>query len=200
VERAVRDPELGRHVAALVDRVLDAGRAGALAQLLAQLLAPGVPDVYQGSETWDLSLVDPDNRRGITPERRRQLVEVASAATVADAWADRLGRDDGAVRATLLRTALDARRRHGEAVAGGYTPCGVSGPDAARVLAFGRGEPTALVVVVARPGPGARVEADAAVDLPAGPWHDLLGGPPADGGRLELSDRAVPLALLERTD
>lgn len=189
VERAVRDPELGRHTAALVDRVAEAGSAGALAQLLAQLLAPGVPDVYQGAEGWDLSLVDPDNRRGIAPDRRRELLAAARGTTVVDAFpADH-------ARAALLAAALDARRRHDLA---GYTPLDADGPDADRVLAFGRGLPVGLVAVAARPGPGARIEADATVALPdPGPWRDLLGGPRADAV-LDLAGRRLPVALLER--
>jgi len=192
VRWAVSEPELGAPVAALAERVRDAGWAGALAQLLAQLLAPGVPDVYQGGEGWDLSLVDPDNRRPVDPGRRHQLVTAAAATSVAAAWADEHARADGRVRAALLRTALAARRRHDLR---GYTPLAVAGPDAARVLAFARGDD--LAVVATRPGPGARVEADATVDLPGGAWRDLLGGPTTDG-ELGLAGRALPLALLER--
>lgn len=195
VERSARDPELGRHVAGLADRVRDAGRAAALAQLLVQLLAPGVPDVYQGGEGWDLSLVDPDNRRDVDPARRRALVEAGRQGPVAAAWPD-----GEHVRAALLVAALAARRRHPGAALGPYLPLDVTGPDAGRVLAFARGQPAALVVAAARPGPDARVGADAAVALPAGRWRDLLGGPDPDGSTLELAGRPLPLALLERID
>ena len=187
VEQAVRDPELGRHVAALADRVRAAGQAAALAQLLAQLLAPGVPDVYQGGEGWDLSLVDPDNRRGITAERRRELLAAGRDTTVVQAWAA----GDEAVRAALVTAALDVRRRH---PLDRYEPLTADGPDAERVLAFDRG---GVVAAVARPGAGGRVEADATVALPEGRWLDVLGGGETEGV-LDLSSRALPVALLER--
>ena len=56
-------------------RVQDAGRVNSLAQTLMKYTAPGVPDLYQGAELWDLSLVDPDNRRPVDYERCRSSVE-----------------------------------------------------------------------------------------------------------------------------
>ncbi|NIP80015.1 MAG: malto-oligosyltrehalose synthase, partial [Gemmatimonadetes bacterium] len=68
--------ELSRFVAPLVAP----GRAVSLAQKLVQLTAPGVPDLYQGTELWDLSLVDPDNRRPVDFDARRRLLDRATAA------------------------------------------------------------------------------------------------------------------------
>jgi (1->4)-alpha-D-glucan 1-alpha-D-glucosylmutase len=171
VERAIRDPEIGRHTTALAERVAGAGQAAAAAQLLVQLLAPGIPDLYQGSEGWDLSLVDPDNRRPVDPAWRRDQLRSSP-------------------RAGLIRRALAARRRHRPQ---GYEPLAVDGEDAGRVLAFARDE---LLVVAARPGAGARVGANATVALPGGTWQDLLGGEDVEG-ELDLDGRALPLALLE---
>jgi (1->4)-alpha-D-glucan 1-alpha-D-glucosylmutase len=196
VERSLDDPTIGRHVAALAERVADAGRAAALAQLLLQLLAPGVPDVYQGSEGWDLSLVDPDNRRGIAPERRRDLLAAARSTTVLEAWSDDRTRAAGIPRAALVLAALGARRRRPAAALGAYVPLAADGPDAERVLAFGRGDPTELVVVAARPGAGGRVDAHATVALPDGTWIDVLGGGQVEG-MLDLASRPLPIVLLE---
>jgi (1->4)-alpha-D-glucan 1-alpha-D-glucosylmutase len=205
VEATTVDPELGRHVAALAEEVADAGWAAALEQLALQLLTPGVPDVYQGGESWDLSVVDPDNRRGVDPVRRRDAVQRAGATSVADAWRDPGARRRGVPRAALLRTALGVRRRQPAAVGSGdvgaYHPLGAEGSDAGRVLAFARGGPAledaVVAVVAARPGPGAQIGADANVALPGGSWVDLVTGDQVDD-RLDLAGRPLPIAVLER--
>jgi (1->4)-alpha-D-glucan 1-alpha-D-glucosylmutase len=188
----------------IVDRlcalVADAADTAALAQLLVQLLAPGVPDLYQGAEGWDRSLVDPDNRRPPDPTRRADLVRAAAAVAAPEAWSDTGHRAAGLPRTIVLRQALAARRRHAAAVgvgpAGAYVALDATGGDAERVLAFGRGEPAALVVVVARP-PISPLEA--AIDLPGGDWTDVFTTTTASG-RVEVDKllHAFPVALLER--
>ena len=206
VARALGDAEVRAVVEELVARSADAAEAGALAQLLAQLLAPGVPDVYQGGEAWDRSLVDPDNRRPPDPDRRTRLVGAATAIEPASAWADPERRASGLPRTMVLQRALAARRRHpvatGSTPAGAYVPLEAGGPDAARVLAFGRGAPVQLAVVVVRPGPdrpGDPTAVDAEVALPPGQWTDAFTGATASGtvpvGTLLQS---FPVALLER--
>src|SRR6202000_2250216 len=66
-----------RELQQFVDRVRDAGRVNSLAQTLMKHTAPGVPDLYQGGELWDLSLVDPDNRRPVDYGLRRRLLAEA---------------------------------------------------------------------------------------------------------------------------
>jgi (1->4)-alpha-D-glucan 1-alpha-D-glucosylmutase len=200
--RASLEPGTAREVvAARVAAVGDAADAGALAQLLVQLLAPGVPDVYQGSERWDRSLVDPDNRRPPDDDHRPALVDAARDADPAAAWRSSTERERGLPRTIVVHRALAARRRHPEAIgpgpAGAPVPLEARGPDAARVLAFGRGRPPALVVVVARPALGASL--DATVDLPPGDWEDAFTGAVATG-RCEVGKLldGFPVALLER--
>jgi (1->4)-alpha-D-glucan 1-alpha-D-glucosylmutase len=196
VEASVDAPE----VAELVERVAEAGDAAALAQLAAQLLAPGVPDVYQGGESWDRSLVDPDNRRGFAGDERRRLLDLATSVDAGTSWADPTRRASGLPRLHVLRAALGLRRRHPAAfgVDGAYDPLTSTGPDAGRVLAFARGGAAAVVAV--RPGPGAVLAADAAVTLPEGTWTDALTGAAHTGDVAVAALTATfPVALLEHT-
>jgi (1->4)-alpha-D-glucan 1-alpha-D-glucosylmutase len=200
VEAATTEEALRSPIAELVEQTAAFADAGALAQLLAQLLAPGVPDVYQGGEGWDHTLVDPDNRRPPDPSRRAHLVDAAGTVAAVDAWVDPSLRALGLPRTIVLRTALSARRRRPGAVGVGakaaYVPLEVSGPDATRVLAFARGAPAALAVVVARPCPGGPPQAD--VVLPDGEWTDRFTGATARG-RVEVAKLLdpFPVALLE---
>jgi (1->4)-alpha-D-glucan 1-alpha-D-glucosylmutase len=208
VERAVQEPALRDLVHALVDGTAEAADAAALAQLLAQLLAPGVPDVYQGGERWDRSLVDPDNRRPPDPAQRHRLARAALAADPVEAWADLEQRASGLPRTVVLQRALAARRRHpdatGPTAAGAYVPLTATGPDADRVLAFGRGDPAELAVVVVRPAPPApsgdgATGADAEVTLPEGEWSNVFTGT-SFRGEVAVSKllHGFPVALLER--
>jgi (1->4)-alpha-D-glucan 1-alpha-D-glucosylmutase len=125
----VDDPATAATVVPLVDRLVRPGRAVALGIKLLTLTAPGVPDLYQGSELWDLSLVDPDNRRPVDYELRRRLLAGADATTAGDAWA---GDDpDGLVKLLVVRAALTARAQHpawwGAGPAGAYSPLRAGG-------------------------------------------------------------------------
>jgi (1->4)-alpha-D-glucan 1-alpha-D-glucosylmutase len=206
VTEVASDPATTVIVEELVARLGDAGEAAALAQLGAQLLAPGVPDVYQGGESWERSLVDPDNRRPVDPQRRRDLLAAAEDTDPAAAWKDEAIRATGLPRLLVLRAALRLRRSQPAAFApgagGAYRPLEVSGPDRSRVLAYGRGEPVAAVFVGARPGPGATVTTEAAVELPEGPWVDAVTGRRHEGGPTTVAElhADLPVALLGAAD
>jgi len=135
-----------------LDRVRAAGRGFALAQLLLKLTAPGVPDLYRGDELEDLSLVDPDNRRPVDWQARRDALSALQEGAAVD--------DANAKLYVTWRT-LALRAQHGEAFAGAYDPV-----DAGEgVCAFVRGGK----VLVA-----AAVQPKAAIRLPEG-WRDVLG-------------------------
>src|SRR5678816_4794154 len=77
VGRCLTDRDLMQDVRRFVDSLIEPGRINSLAQTLIKLTAPGVPDLYQGTELWSLHLVDPDNRRPVDyEERRRALAEI----------------------------------------------------------------------------------------------------------------------------
>lgn len=127
-------------------RTAPAGAMNSLAQAMIQLTAPGVPDRYQGCEDWDLSLVDPDNRR--PPHYARLQAQLDGGGAGWDAWLPHWR--DGRVKQQLLRHVLAARRAHPALfLEGDYQPRLAQGPLADHVLAFARtlGGREALTVV-----------------------------------------------------
>ena len=121
-------------VHAFVETIAPAGAANGLVQLALRMLLPGVPDTYQGTELWDFSLVDPDNRRPVDYALRETLLakEADFAALAAD-WRD------GAVKMKLMQTLLGLRARMPKLFAeGDYTPVEVTGRRASHILAFSR--------------------------------------------------------------
>jgi (1->4)-alpha-D-glucan 1-alpha-D-glucosylmutase len=134
-----------RDAAQFVRRIAPAGAVNGLAQALIKLTAPGVPDFYQGTEFWDFSLVDPDNRRPVDFLARTDALRTgASPAALLAAWRD------GRVKQAVITRALALRRTAPELFArGAYHPIEVAGPFARHVLAFLRlhNEAASLTVV-----------------------------------------------------
>ena len=140
-------------------RVAAAARVSSLAQVALKVSSPGVPDVYQGCELWDLSLVDPDNRRPVDYELRHQMLAALARRTNEGAAARlQLARElsqpaalvDGRAKLLLLRQALRFRRAHGPLfLEGEYVPLAVAGADAGHVVAFARRRGGEHVVCVA---------------------------------------------------
>jgi (1->4)-alpha-D-glucan 1-alpha-D-glucosylmutase len=140
--------KLAEELAALATRLARAGRLSSLAQVALKLAAPGVADVYQGTELWDLSLVDPDNRRPVDFDRRRRVLEALDAALRAGpearaALARELAAPErlagGEAKLHLLREGLRLRRTHREVfLEGSYVPLEAHGRHAAHVFAFAR--------------------------------------------------------------
>ena len=184
-------------VEAVVAALLDAARRAALGQLALQLTAPGVPDLYQGDELWQLALVDPDNRRPVDFAARRRLLSEAREIDAAAAWTRR---DDGLPKLWLVRHALDLRRRHEAAFGPGgkYRPLAAEGTLAGAVVAFSRGE--AVVAVV--PRLVRQVErlgwSDTRLALPDGRWRNLDRAEHAGTVPLATLVAGFPVALLER--
>ena len=148
---AVLDPERPAHVvheiAAFVNRIAPAGAINGLAQTLLRITSPGIPDLYQGTESWDFSLVDPDNRRPVDfAERAARLDADGDPATLLAHWRD------GCVKQSVLHRALRFRAANPALFAdGAYLALKVEGHCADHVLAFARqlGE-RAVVTVVSR--------------------------------------------------
>ena len=121
------------------------GMLNSLSVCLITLTSPGVPDTYQGSELWDFSLVDPDNRRPVDYEQREALLaQLTSMATDARRLKQRVRRlvenmPDGRVKLYVISRLLLLRREHAELFRyGSYTPLPVSGKRAAHVVAYAR--------------------------------------------------------------
>jgi (1->4)-alpha-D-glucan 1-alpha-D-glucosylmutase len=127
---------------AFVEEIAPAGAINGLAQTLLRLTMPGVPDLYQGAELWDLSLVDPDNRRPVDFALRHTLLGTKSPTT----WRD------GALKQALIVRALGLRAALPQLFArGSYEPVSVEGRLADHVVAFlRRHDSDAMLVVVPR--------------------------------------------------
>ena len=199
VDAAFDDPTTTAEIEAFVARITPLGWSNSLAQKLLQLSMPGVPDVYQGTELYDFSLVDPDNRRPVDYELRRRLLADLDAGAVPAV--------DGSGAAKLLVTSrvLRARRDRPE-LFGGYAPLAVTGSAAEHVVAYDRGTPEqdGVVVVATRlPARLARTGwGDTALQLPTGAWRDLLTGErfvsDVAGLAADVLLARLPVALLVR--
>jgi len=173
---------------AYLGRIAPAAALNGLAQVVLQCTVPGVPDTYQGTEFWDLSMVDPDNRRAVDYEAREQAL-----AQAMDEDALRAGWSDGRIKQHILHRLLVARRDHPALFGGRYRPLPVRGPRAERVIAFAREIDQLVLAVVVPVGCPASVAADLAlrqdwwgetsVELPAlaGEWTPLIGKAMASG-------------------
>jgi (1->4)-alpha-D-glucan 1-alpha-D-glucosylmutase len=189
-------------------RVARLGLENSLVQVALKLTLPGMPDIYQGSELWDLSLVDPDNRRPVDFAQRARLLEEVSAAMARDPLAavrDMLGTwRDGRLKLAVTAALLALRRRHPALFAeGGYTPLPATGDAADRICAFARSCGEEKLVVVAKRFPTREWDGAAALPLPpalAGEsWRDLLTGREAGAAEsLALGEllRELPVAVL----
>ncbi len=127
--------------------IQQAGWSNSLAQTLLKYTAPGVPDLYQGAELWDLSLVDPDNRRPVDYALRHDLLKQMQRMTARQVMERAC---EGLPKLWTIHHALKLRREHPEwfNAAAGYTPLAVTGKKREHAIAFLRGD--AVVTVVPR--------------------------------------------------
>jgi (1->4)-alpha-D-glucan 1-alpha-D-glucosylmutase len=185
---------VGDEVDAFVEGITPHGWTNSLSQKLLQLTAPGVPDVYQGTELWDFSLVDPDNRRAVDYGRRRKLLARITEGEVPAVD------ESGAAKLLLVHRTLTLRRERPELFAG-YTPLRADGPSADHAVAYARSDD--LVVVATRLPVGLSQAGgwrDTTLALAPGTWTDVLTGETVDGSSVRLAsllDR-YPVALLVR--
>ncbi|RTL55259.1 MAG: malto-oligosyltrehalose synthase [Bradyrhizobiaceae bacterium] len=125
------------------------GALNSLSQITLKATMPGVPDFYQGTEFWDLSLVDPDNRRPVDFRARESFLDTTDQPD----WANLVATwDNGRVKLAWTKALLDLRRSSPEVFTrGGYRPLQSCGPDAAHVIAFARTyNEKAVIIAVAR--------------------------------------------------
>ena len=135
-------------------KIAHCGMFNSLAQVLLKMTSPGLPDVYQGTEFWDLSFVDPDNRRAVDYAARRRCLEQLRSTEAQDETgllADLLlSWPDGRIKLYLVHKLLDFRREHHELFAEGeYLPLDITGESRNAVCAFARRKDRAWVVAVA---------------------------------------------------
>jgi (1->4)-alpha-D-glucan 1-alpha-D-glucosylmutase len=182
---AVLDGPVARELTKLVIRLQPHAENDALGQKLLALTVPGVPDIYQGTELWDDSLVDPDNRRPVDYAARRHELKSLQHPKI-----------------RVVKAALQLRRaRPHTFLRGGYHPVLAAGTAADHVVAFRRGDDVLVAVTrwtvhLERTGWG-----DTVLAVPDGSWTDVLTGAVVTGpvSATELF-RELPVALLERAD
>jgi len=174
VEQFVRavldDRELMQDIEQFVQRIAPGGYVTSLARTLIKLTAPGVPDVYQGTELWDFSLVDPDNRAPVDYAERRAILQRVKDAAPEDVLAEM---ERGTPKLWLIWKTLQLRKQQPELWRGPYQKVEVDGPDADHVVAFSRGD--ALFSIV--PRLNAHLEPkkrSASVCLPQGRYRNVL--------------------------
>jgi len=200
-------------LAAFANRLAVAGALNSLAQTLLRCAAPGIPDLYQGAEFWDFSLVDPDNRRPVDwAAREASLAAEGDPAALLPQWRDGRVKQAIIARALALRAAQPALFAEGT-----YLPLAASGESAAHVLAFARHHADHTIIVVTT-RLATRLLGDATIptvpsavwdgtELPlprhinGSGWRDVLTGSVFAGAVESLPVGAIlarlPVALLE---
>jgi (1->4)-alpha-D-glucan 1-alpha-D-glucosylmutase len=178
-------------------RIVARGRAQSLAQMALLLTCPGIPDLYQGTELWEESLVDPDNRRLVDYDARRRLLADLTDATPEAALA-RTG--DGGPKLWLIQRLLRHRRAHPGCydASSGYQPLDVRGRRADHAVAFARSG--GLAVLVPRLSSPKDSWDGTTIRLPDGPWVSVLTGEIGAGGDVSAAMllRRFPIAVLGR--
>jgi (1->4)-alpha-D-glucan 1-alpha-D-glucosylmutase len=179
-----------------VEPLIQPGRVNSLAQTLIKLTAPGVPDIYQGNELWDLSLVDPDNRRPVDFSVRERLLAGAKSLSAARVWQSP---DEGLPKLWLIQKTLQFRSRQPEYFSADsrYEPFVAQGEKSAHVVAFVRG---GKVLTVA-PRLVMRLTnhwGETTLRLPEGDWRNELTGETVTGGKCAVDEllQSFPVALL----
>jgi (1->4)-alpha-D-glucan 1-alpha-D-glucosylmutase len=174
----------GVEMTSLVSQLDAHAQSDSQAQKLLSLTVPGIPDVYQGTELWDDSLVDPDNRRAIDYAARRQALAASTDAKM-----------------RIVTGALHSRAERPETyLAGGYEPVLASGTAAKHLIAFLRGDDVLVGVQRWTIGLAETGWNDTSLPLPDGTWVDRLTGRSFSGqaGATELFTD-LPVTLLERS-
>lgn len=219
VDALLSSPEVqpGAPFSELADRIACAGATVSLAQAVLKIASPGVPDLYRGSEHWDLSLVDPDNRRPVDFDERARVLDdlndqwerdgVAALEQWRDAWVD------GRIKTWVVHRALLARRWNREVFESGAARLRFAdGSREARLVIVERGVGEALAIVprcVAgqstnqRRWPVGDFWRDTTLAIPRGSWVDVFTGRRFEADEAEPTGvdsllETLPVALLVR--
>jgi (1->4)-alpha-D-glucan 1-alpha-D-glucosylmutase len=215
VEETLNDSSFLEHFVPFQKKVAHYGLFNALSMALTKMTYPGIPDFYQGTELWDLNLVDPDNRRPVDFQKRERHLREIREKRASDLVGELLSKkEDGRVKLFLIHKVLGARNRHRELFQrGSYMPLDIVGAYRDHVMAFARNldetwaltvAPRFLTGLIEEPELplGKKVWGDTAVVLsPRAPtrWRDVVTDQVIEGGdSLLLGDalKTFPAALL----
>jgi len=191
-EAILASSEFTNELDAFVAPLILPGRVNSLSQTLIKITAAGTPDFYQGSELWDLSLVDPDNRRPVDFGQRQKLLKKSSRLQAISDW------DSGLPKLWLIQRALQLRREQAASFDGAYQPLSGRGARLGHLLIYQRGGD----VLIAVPRFTFTLDGDwgdTVIGLPVGRWNNVLTDTAHEG---EVSPAILfgdfPVALLTR--
>jgi (1->4)-alpha-D-glucan 1-alpha-D-glucosylmutase len=196
IEGIYKDAEFRPDLENFVSKLIEPGRVNSLAQLLLKLTSPGVPDLYQGSEIWDLSLVDPDNRRPVDYQLRRKLLKELPKLSASEVLRRS---DEGLPKLWTVYHTLHLRRERPELFGekATYQPIHATGGRANHVIGYVRSD--RLVVLVPRLVLKLEEDwGDTCIPLPQKQWTNRLTGQTLQGGHAAAQEifRNFPVALL----
>jgi len=198
IEGVLANADFVNDLKEFVNPLLEPGRINSLAQTLLKLTTPGIPDLYQGSELWDLSLVDPDNRRPVDYALRRQFLGEIKHMPPEKIW-NRI--DDGLPKLWVIHKTLKLRHeKQFFAPMHDYREILARGAKSDHVIAFTRAERTVTVVPrlnIKRAGSWG----DTAIEIPPGRWRNEFTDEDIEGGEVRVAGllKWFPVALLSRT-
>lgn len=196
VQAAMADPEFNRELQQFVARLIEPGRINSMAQTLIKLTAPGIPDLYQGTELWSLDLVDPDNRRPVDYALRRKLLAELNNLSIAEIMRRS---DEGLPKLWVVRQTLSLRRRHPQWFGpdASYQPLASQGAYAKHVFGFSRSDKVVTLVPRLTLSKAAGWS-DTSVELSSGRWRNELTGEMLEGGHCLVGEilRRFPVGLL----
>jgi (1->4)-alpha-D-glucan 1-alpha-D-glucosylmutase len=200
IDAILGDTEFVAELEDFVNSILYAGRINSLAQTLLKCTAPGVPDLYQGGELWDLSLVDPDNRRPVDYALRRKLLAEMKSLDAAGVMARM---NEGLPKLWVIHRALMLREKHRDwfGCDAEYVPLAAGGAKAEHVIAYRRGHN--VVTIVPRLWMSLQGEwGETSLTIPEGAWVNQMTNEMLQAGTIRLADllREFPVALLTRVN
>lgn len=195
----LQDPAFIHDLQSFVGLVAGPGRINSLVQTLLKLTAPGIPDIYQGCELWDLSLVDPDNRRPVDYQLRRDLLGRISGMKPRQIVREM---ESGLPKLWTINRALELRRRFPRAFGdrSSYRPLEITGPQAQYVVGFIRDEAVSVVVPRLNLKRGNGWDSETRVELPGGVWNNVLSGEEIRSSPIRIGEllEKFPVALMSR--
>jgi (1->4)-alpha-D-glucan 1-alpha-D-glucosylmutase len=157
--------ELLNELSLFAQRIAAAGAVNGLAQTLIKLTAPGIPDIYQGTEYWDLSLVDPDNRAPVAFEPRQRSLDHTAPADRASTWRD------GHVKQAMIERVLAVQKDSPLLFSKGkYLPLATAGQFAENIVAFARTYQSSVAIVASIRWPTHVLDSDRTIAPTQGHW------------------------------
>ncbi len=201
IDALLSDEAFVADIEGFVGKILVAGRTNSLTQTLLKYTAPGVPDMYQGGEIWDFSLVDPDNRRPVDYGLRTTILHEMKTMNAVQV-AERLSQaeDAGLPKLWVVHNALEVRKEHPEwfGTEASYTPILAKGAGAERAISFLRGKN--VLTLAPRWTHEAEDWGNTSLRVPVGTWRNRLTEEVTRGGDVKVSELlgVFPVALFVR--